>query len=188
MRVVGGRLRGRALVTPKDDATRPTSDRVREAAFNILAHGIDGFSLEGAKVLDLFAGTGALGIEALSRGAVFCLFVDEGAEARGVIRENVEALALTGITKIFRRDATDLGPAGKYEQFTLLFLDPPYGKGLAAQALSAAAAGGWIAKKAIVVIEEHKDYGVELPPQFTVLDRRSWGDTQMIFAHFLGSV
>ena len=182
MRIVGGRLRGRALVNPKDDATRPTSDRVREAAFNILAHAIHDFSLEGAKVLDLFAGTGALGIEALSRGAIQCLFVDDGAEARGVIRENVEALGLTGITKIFRRDATDLGPAGKYDQFTLVFLDPPYGKGLAAKALVSARDGGWLAANAVIVVEERKGSEVMLPAGLVEIDRRTWGDTQMLFA------
>src|ERR1700756_4573506 len=109
MRVVGGKLGGRTLVAPGDDRVRPTSDKIRQAAFNILAHrdfGI-GFSLENIAVADLFAGTGALGIEALSRGARFCLFVDDNAESRALIRENVEALSLTGVTKIWRRDATD---------------------------------------------------------------------------------
>lgn len=184
MRIVGGRLRGRALATPSDEATRPTSDRVREAAFNILAHGIDGVSLNGARVLDLFAGTGALGIEAVSRGAAFCLFVEEHAEARGAIRENVEALGLTGITKIFRRDATDLGPAGKYASFDLAFLDPPYGHGLGERALVSAADNGWLAPGAIIVLEERKDTTIALPPRFAELDRRTWGDTQMVFAAF----
>ena len=184
MRIVGGRLRGRSLVTPTDGATRPTSDRVREAAFNILAHGVDGVAIEGARVLDLFAGTGALGIEALSRGAVFCLFVDEHAEARGIIRENVEALDLTGVTKIFRRDATDLGPSGKYANFTLAFLDPPYGKGLGEKALISAADNGWLANGAIIVLEERKDADIVLPAHFVELDRRTWGDTQMVFAAY----
>lgn len=184
MRIVGGRLRGRALASPSDEATRPTSDRVREAAFNILTHSIEGAAIESARVLDLFAGTGALGIEALSRGASFCLFVDEHADARGVIRENVEALGLTGITKIFRRDATDLGPAGKYSNFNLAFLDPPYGKGLGEKALTSAANNSWLADGAIIVLEERKDAPVVLPPRFGELDRRTWGDTQMIFAVF----
>lgn len=184
MRIVGGKLRGRALASPNDEATRPTSDRVREAAFNILAHGIEGATIEGARVLDLFAGTGALGLEAISRGAAFCLFVDEHAEARGVIRENVDSLGLTGITKIFRRDATDLGPAGKYARFDLVFLDPPYGKGLGETALVSAAVNGWLADGAIIVFEERKDSEITLPPRFAELDRRTWGDTQMIFATF----
>jgi 16S rRNA (guanine966-N2)-methyltransferase len=128
MRIVGGKFRGRPLATPAHEGTRPTSDRVREAVFNILAHGIEDFSFDGVKVLDLFAGTGALGLEALSRGAAFCLFVEEDAEARGLIRRNVEALGLTGVTKIFRRDATDLGEAGNRGDAGLVFLDPPYAR------------------------------------------------------------
>ncbi len=190
MRIVGGQFRGRVIVAPTDDATRPTSDRVREAAFNILAHGlaqdVKSFDFAGAKVLDLFAGTGALGLEALSRGAAFCLFIDDSAAARGVIRENVEALGLTGITKIFRRDATDLGPAGKYAAFDLVFLDPPYGKGFAERALVSAVGGGWLARGTIVVIEERKDSRIVWPAGFTELDRRTWGDTQMLFARFGG--
>jgi 16S rRNA (guanine966-N2)-methyltransferase len=182
MRIVGGRFRGRPLAGPSDDAIRPTSDRVREAIFNILAHGIPGFELEGAKVLDLFAGTGALGLEALSRGAAFCLFVEESADARALIRRNVEALGLTGVTKIFRRDATNLGPAGNRGGHTLVFLDPPYARGLADLALASAAAGGWLAPGAIAVIEEHKGTAVTLPTGFMLLDRRTWGDTDALFA------
>ncbi len=156
MRIVGGQFRGRALATPGDERTRPTSDRVRESVFNVLAHGIPGFSIDGARVLDLFAGTGALGLEALSRGAAYCLFVEEGAEARALIRRNVEALALTGVTKIFRRDATSLGPASNRGTFGLVFLDPPYGQGLAERALASAGAGGWLSASAIAVIEERK--------------------------------
>src|SRR3974390_1511534 len=107
MRVVGGRLRGRTLTGPKSSAIRPTADRLRESLFNILMHAY-GDPITGARVLDLFAGTGALGIEALSRGAVFTLFVDDGAEARALIRENVAALGLGGVTRIFRRDSTKL--------------------------------------------------------------------------------
>lgn len=184
MRVVGGRFRGRTLAAPGDGRIRPTSDRVREAMFNILAHGISDFSLEGARVLDLFAGTGALGLEALSRGAAYCLFVEENAEARALIRRNVEAFGLTGVTKIFRRDATALGPAGGREPFRLAFLDPPYGAGLAERALAAAAAGGWLAADAVAVIEERRDAHLALPPSFTSLDRRTWGDTQAVFARY----
>jgi 16S rRNA (guanine966-N2)-methyltransferase len=187
MRVVGGQFRHRPLVTPKHDRLRPTSDRVREAVFNILAHGIPDFTIEGAKVLDLFAGTGALGIEALSRGAAFCLFVEQDAEARGLIRRNIEAFGLSGITKIFRRDATDLGPAGNRGGFTLLFADPPYGQGLAEKALSSAATGGWIAPGAIAVVEEAERSEVALPAPFVEIDRRRWGGTQVIFARFVPS-
>src|SRR6476659_7450458 len=186
MRIVGGQFRGRLLAAPAHEGTRPTSDRAREAMFNILAHGIPGFDLAGARVLDLFAGTGALGLEALSRGAAFCLFVEEEAEARALIRRNVEALGLTGVTKIFRRDATDLGPAGRNGGFALMFLDPPYGQGLAERALASAAAGGWLAPGAIAVIEERKGTAVSLPAGFVQLDRRAWGDTEVLFARYAG--
>jgi 16S rRNA (guanine966-N2)-methyltransferase len=184
MRIVGGRLRGRALATPGDERIRPTSDRVREAVFNILVHGVPGFALEGARVLDLFAGTGALGLEALSRGAAYCLFVEEDAGARALIRRNVEAFGLTGVTKIFRRDATNLGPAGRNGGFSLAFLDPPYGQGLAERALASAAEGGWLAPGAVAVIEERKDTAVALPPLLVEVDRRTWGDTQVVLALF----
>lgn len=184
MRIVAGRLRGRPLATPSDMSIRPTSDRVREAMFNIVSHGIEGVEIEGARVLDLFAGTGALGIEALSRGARFCLFVEDGAEARGLIRQNVEAFGLTGVTKIFRRDATDLGPAAAQGAHTIAFLDPPYGKGLAEKALVAAARGGWLADGALCVVEEAKDATPEWPEGFTLIDQRSWGDTSVHFLRF----
>src|SRR5919109_3160617 len=143
MRVVGGRLRGRTLAAPKSNAIRPTSDRLRESLFNILAHAY-GDPVAGARVLDLFAGTGALGLEAVSRGAAFALFVDDGAEARALIRANVEQLGLGGVTRIFRRDATRLGPVHPVEPFSLVFLDPPYGKELAEKSLLSAREGGWL--------------------------------------------
>lgn len=177
MRIVGGRFRGRPLAGPDDNRIRPTSDRVRESVFNILQHGVPGFSIEGARVIDLFAGTGALGLEALSRGARHCLFVEQDADARGIIRSNVESLGLTGETKIFRRDATDLGPAEKRAGFTLAFLDPPYGKGLGEQALGALAAGGWLAAGALAVLEERADAELRLRPGFEEIDRRTYGDT-----------
>jgi 16S rRNA (guanine966-N2)-methyltransferase len=185
MRIVAGQFRGRALVAPQGTHTRPTSDRVREALFNVLEHGIAGFSLAGQRVLDLFAGTGALGLEALSRGAAFCLFVEGDAAARGLIRRNIEALGLTGVTKVFRRNATDLGPAGNRGGFGLAFLDPPYGQALAERALASAAAGGWLAPGAVVAIEESKRAIVALPPGFSALDQRTWGDTQVVLARFV---
>lgn len=184
MRIVGGTLRGRPLATPRDERIRPTSDRAREAIFNILAHGIPDFTIEGARVLDLFAGTGALGLEALSRGARFCLFVEEDAEARGLIRQNVEAFGLTGATKIFRRDATSLGPAANQGGNALALLDPPYGKGLAEKALEAAAAGGWLDEGAVCVVEERKDVTLALPSGFAQIDARTWGDTTVTFLRF----
>ena len=143
MRIVAGKFRGASLEAPKGLATRPTSDRVRQALFNVLEHGPARFDFEGARVLDLFAGTGALALEALSRGARYAVFIEEDAAARGAIRRNVEALSLTGVTKIWRRDATKLGDAGALQPFDLIFCDPPYGKELGEQALASAVDGGW---------------------------------------------
>lgn len=174
MRIVGGRLRGAQLATPKTSATRPTSDRLRESMFNILAHGL-GDPVEDARVLDLFSGTGALGLEALSRGARFCLFVEDAAEARGVIRTNLEHLALGGSTKLWRRDATDLGRCAPMEPFDLAFLDPPWGKGLAERALASIVAGGWLKPGALAVVEEDASVTVEVPAGFEEVDRRTQG-------------
>jgi 16S rRNA (guanine966-N2)-methyltransferase len=184
MRVVAGRFRGRSLQAPEDMQIRPTSDRVRESLFNILAHGIENFSLDGARVIDLFAGTGALGIEAVSRGAGYCLFVEEAPEARALIRTNVEHLGLTGETRIFRRDATDLGPAGNMEPYDLAFLDPPYGKGLGEKALDALAQGNWLTPGAICVLEERAGVPLTFPGGFTVLDARTYGDTEITVLRF----
>jgi 16S rRNA (guanine966-N2)-methyltransferase len=180
MRVVGGRLRGRNLATPKGDAIRPTSDRLRESVFNILAHAY-GDPVNGARVLDLFAGTGALGIEAISRGAAFALLIDDGAEARALIRQNVEALGLGAATRIFRRDATRLGAAHPVEPFGLAFLDPPYRRGLAEQALASMRAGGWLVPEALVVVEEAADAAFAAPDGFTELERRAYDDTVIVF-------
>ncbi|MDI4666808.1 16S rRNA (guanine(966)-N(2))-methyltransferase RsmD [Xanthobacter autotrophicus] len=179
MRIVGGRLKGRALKGPSSSATRPTSDRLRESLFNVLAHAY-GDPCDGARVLDLFAGTGALGIEALSRGARFALFVEEAADARGLIRDNVEALGLTGVTKVFRRDATRLGDMGPGEPHGLAFCDPPYGKGLAERALASAVAGGWLAPDALVVVEERTGL-FTLPDGFREIERRAYDESELIF-------
>jgi 16S rRNA (guanine966-N2)-methyltransferase len=180
MRIVGGRLRGRTLRGPADPAIRPTADRLRESLFNILAHAY-GDPVTGARVLDLFAGTGALGLEALSRGAAFALFVDDGVKARALIRGNVEALGLGGTTRLFRRDATKLGPAHPVEPFSLVFADPPYGRGLAGTALVSARDGGWLAPDALAVVEEAADAGFEPPPGFAAMERRAYQDTELIF-------
>src|SRR6478735_1691848 len=170
MRIVGGQLRGRALAAPKSQDIRPTADRLREALFNILTHAYAD-PVTGARVLDLFAGTGALGLEAVSRGAAFALFVDDGAEARALLRQNVEALGLAAITKIFRRDATKLGPAHPVEPFSLVFLDPPYGKGLAEKALDSAREGGWLTKDALILVEESTDAAFKAPEEFDEIER-----------------
>ena len=180
MRVVGGRLRSRPLAGPKSDGLRPTADRLRESLFNILAHAY-GDPVGGARVLDLFAGTGALGIEAISRGAAFALFVDDGVEARSLLRENTETLGLGGVTRIFRRDATKLGPVAPLEPFTLAFLDPPYGKGLAEQALASAREGGWLKPQALVVVEEAVAAAFKAPEGFEELERRQYDDTELVF-------
>ena len=180
MRVVGGRLRGRTLAAPKGNAIRPTSDRLRESLFNILIHAY-GDPVGGARVLDLFAGTGALGIEAISRGASFALFVDDGAEARALIRQNVDTLGLGAVTRVFRRHATRLGAAHPVEPFGLVFLDPPYRKGLAAPALAGLRDGGWLAPGALVVVEEAADAGVTVPDGFAEVERRAYDDTVVIF-------
>jgi 16S rRNA (guanine966-N2)-methyltransferase len=180
VRVVGGKLRSRPLAGPKSDAIRPTSDRLREALFNILTHAY-GDPVTGARVLDLFAGTGALGIEATSRGAAYALFVDEGVEARAVLRDNVESLGLGGVTRIFRRDATRLGPVHPLKPFSLVFLDPPYGKGLAEKALSAARDGGWLEPDALMVVEEAASAEFKAPDGFVELERRRYDDTEFVF-------
>ena len=182
MRIVGGQHRGRAHAAPRTRYIRPTSDRLRESLFNILIHA-HGDLVTGARVLDLFAGTGALALEAMSRGAAFALFVDEGAEARALIRENVAALGLGGVTRIFRRDATNLGAAHPIEPFSLVFLDPPYGRGLAQQALSAARAGGWLAADALIVVEEAAEAAFTAPEGegFTEIERRRYDDTELVF-------
>jgi 16S rRNA (guanine966-N2)-methyltransferase len=181
MRVVGGQFKGRSLFGPKDDRVRPTSDKVREALFNIIAHG--GYPLDGARVLDLFAGTGAMGVEALSRGAAFVLFVDDHLESRAIVRRNVEAMNLTGVTKIWRRDATRLDerPPNAGAAFDLIFADPPYRKGLGKLALTSARVGGWIAPGALIVLEEASDQDIPDPDGFARIDLRTYGDTQAVF-------
>lgn len=178
MRIIGGAFKGTALASlGKGDAgahLRPTSDRVRESIFNLLQNGGYRDPITDARVLDLFAGTGALAFEALSRGAVFALLVDDGVKARGLIRQNIDTLRLIGATKLYRRDATRLG-ACTMPPFDLVFLDPPYGKDLGGQALIAARDGGWLADDALIVWEENAQ---QSPPDgFDTLDARRYGDT-----------
>jgi 16S rRNA (guanine966-N2)-methyltransferase len=180
MRIIGGKFSGRRIVAPKGLVSRPTADRTREALFNILS-ARDDFSFEGARVIDLFAGSGGLGFEALSRGAAWCLFVETDAGARGAIRDTIETLELFGATRIHRRSATALGPrpASAGAPFTLAFLDPPYRQNLGAPALSELADGGWLAPQALVVVEQAKD---EAPPEaahYREVDRRTYGAAQI---------
>jgi 16S rRNA (guanine966-N2)-methyltransferase len=176
MRIVGGKFRGRALATPSSNAIRPTTDRTRESLFNILAHRYPE-KLEGARVLDLFSGTGALGIEAMSRGARACLFVEESVEGRGLLRQNIEALGLQGQTKIFRRDAGNLGAIGTMEPFDLVFADPPYGKGLGEKAFFSALEGGWLNPDALLVLEEEAGAVLTLDERLKIVDEREYGGT-----------
>jgi len=186
MRIIAGRFKGNTIEAPEGLGTRPTSDRVREALFNVLEHGAPGIDFEGLRVLDLFAGSGALGLEALSRGARYCLFIDDDASARAAIRRNVESLELTGATKIWRRDATRLGSAGTVARFDLMFCDPPYGKGLGERALAAAVEGEWLKASAVAVLEERAGAQPAWPAPFAEIDRRRYGDTEIAIAKLPG--
>lgn len=188
MRIVGGALRGKTLRAPSGQDTRPTSDRARESVFNILEHAAWSPGLQGRRVIDLFAGSGALGLEALSRGADFCLFVETAEAARGAIRDNIEALddrgaGLFGRTRVHRRDATDLGPrpGSAGPPFDLVFLDPPYAKGLGERALAAVADGGWLAPEALAVFERGADEPDLELPGWRLLDARDYGAARILF-------
>jgi 16S rRNA (guanine966-N2)-methyltransferase len=181
MRITAGKFKGRTLSAPKDMSVRPTSDKVRQAVFNILEHRDFGFglALQDARVVDLFAGTGAMGLEALSRGARYCLFVDDSAASRALLRENVEALSLTGATKIWRRDAASLGPLDTLSPFDLAFLDPPYRKNLIAPALAGLRDGKWLNSPALVVAEMAEDEKLPSTDGYETLDDRVYGDTRV---------
>ena len=180
MRIIAGRFRGTALAAlGAGDAAahlRPTSDRVRESLFNLILHAPLGDipEIEGARVLDLFAGTGALGLEALSRGAARVAFVDDGTAARALLRRNIELMRAMGTTDVWRRDATNMGP-NRGPGYGLVFLDPPYGKGLGERALASCVAGGWLAPGALIVWEESAT--PVIPDGFEELDQRRYGDT-----------
>src|SRR3977135_2421271 len=178
MRVVGGRLKGRNLAPPWSRDIRPTADSLSEQLSTILIHADP---IGDARVLDLFAGTGALGSEAISRGAAFALFVDNGAEARALLRNNVESMGLGGVTKVFRRDAGNLGPAHPVEPFSLVFLDPPYRMKLAENALASLRDGGWLTPNALLVVEEAKAAEFVAPDGFEELERRAYDDTEFVF-------
>ena len=180
MRIVAGRFKSLGLASPKSRDIRPTSDRLRETVFNILEHGF-GMTFDGSRVLDLFAGTGALGLEALSRGASAAVFIDTSVEARGLLRQNIEKTGTGGIAKVFRRDCTRLGAAGTLAPFDLCFADPPYNKGLGVPALASAAEGGWLVEDALCVLEEAANAETELPVGFTMEDERVIGESSIRF-------
>ncbi|HEX6092372.1 MAG TPA: 16S rRNA (guanine(966)-N(2))-methyltransferase RsmD [Dongiaceae bacterium] len=183
MRIVGGKHRGRRIEAPPGQDVRPTSDRAREALFNILMHGHlsdDGTSpLPGARVLDAFAGSGALGLEALSRGAGHALFIENDAKACASIRANAKALGETANATVIPGDATKPPPCPG-APCVIVFLDPPYGRNLAGPALAALAARGWIANGAICVVELAIEDGIALPPSFTLLDDRNYGKARLL--------
>ena len=183
MRIVAGEFRGRSLSAPPGDRTRPTSDRARQAIFNVLEHAAWSPGVRGRRVIDLFAGTGALGFEAISRGADFCLFVETDEGARGAIRETVDAFGLFGRTRVHRRDATDLGvrPGSDGPAFDLAFLDPPYGKGLGEAALARLIEGGWLAPGAVIVFERGAQEPPLEAPEFEIVDERDYGAARVWF-------
>jgi 16S rRNA (guanine966-N2)-methyltransferase len=187
MRIVSGRFKGKVLAAPSGQATRPTSDRARQAVFNILEHAPWSPGLLGRRVLDLFAGTGALGLEALSRGASFALFVDTDPDARAAISENVQACAAQGISRVWKRDAGGLGPpppsAGA--PYDLVFLDPPYGKGLEASALEGLTQG-WLAPEALIVVERSRSDPPMTLTHHDCLDRRDYGAATVSFLRWTG--
>ncbi len=183
MRIVGGKYKGRALRAPDGQNTRPTSDRAREAIFNVLAHAPWAPDLDRTRVIDAFAGSGALGFEALSRGAAFCLFVEIDSAARGCIRDNVEALHLFGNTRIHRRSAVDLGlkPAGLGQPFNLVFMDPPYALDLVPQALDQLTRGAWLSPDSLVVAETSASEAGPATPGWETLDERTYGAARFSF-------
>ena len=183
MRIVSGEFRGKAIATPAGDKTRPTSDRARQAVFNILEHAAWSPGVRDLRIIDLFAGSGALGFEALSRGAAFCLFVETDDGARGAIRENADAYGLMGRTRVHRRSATDLGvrPGPIAEAFDLAFLDPPYGKGLGEQTLARLIEGSWLKPGALVVFERGSDEPEIDTPGYQRLDARDYGAARVLF-------
>ncbi|MBB6482871.1 16S rRNA (guanine(966)-N(2))-methyltransferase RsmD [Rhizobium lusitanum] len=183
MRIVGGEFRGRSLATPKSNDIRPTADRTRESLFNILSHAYPE-AIDSTRMMDVFAGTGAVGLEAASRGCRHVLFVESSVEGRGLLWENIDALGLHGRTRMLRRDATDLGSVGNLEPFDFLFADPPYGKGFGEKAFAAAAAGGWLVPGALAILEERADVTVAVPPDFLFLEVRTFGDSKMHFFRY----
>jgi len=184
VRIVGGEFRGRTLATPKSNDIRPTIDRTRESLFNIIGH-VYPEALDGARVIDLFAGTGAVGLEAVSRGCKSALFVENGVEGRGLLWENIDSLGLHGRARILRRDATNLGPSNNIEPFHFLFADPPYGQCLGEKAMLSAHAGNWLAPGALAILEERADINAVVDPVFKLLESRTFGDTRMDFFRYL---
>lgn len=185
MRIVAGRHRGRRLAAPKGHDTRPTSDRVREALFNLLAHGIDWHGLEGAHVADVFCGTGAVALEALSRGAAFATLVDHDPAALAAARQNIEALGESARTSVLRNDATRPLPRPR-QPVDLAYLDPPYRQEIGAAVVANLRRAGWLKPGALCVLELHRRTPFEVPEGFEIADDRSYGDTRLLFLRHTG--
>lgn len=183
MRIVGGTHKGRALATPKGRDTRPTSDRAREAIFNVLEHGTKGPGLRGARVLDLFAGTGALGLEALSRGAEHATFVETQRQALSVLQANIETLKETANTKVLAIKATAL-PAPTNGPVDYAFLDAPYDKGLSEPALQVLSAQGWLCPGAVVMVEVAANEALCPPAGFVMTKEKNYGAARAVFLLF----
>jgi 16S rRNA (guanine966-N2)-methyltransferase len=182
VRIVAGRHRGRRLLAPTGETVRPTSDRAREALFNILSHGqmaAAGIPFAEAAVLDAFAGTGALGLEALSRGAAEAVFIEKDREALAILRKNIEALGEGLRSRIVPGDATR--PTRAQSGCTVAFLDPPYRSGLAAPALQALDAAGWFAGEALAIVEVAAREELSPPAGFTLVDERVYGTAHLVF-------
>jgi 16S rRNA (guanine966-N2)-methyltransferase len=183
MRVIGGKLKGRVLKGPSSDAIRPTSDRLRETIFDIIMHSFAD-AIINAKVIDVFAGTGAIAIEALSRGASAATLVDDSAKACALIRQNLAALDLGGMGRLIRRDARKLGASPDGELYDFVFLDPPYGKGLIEPSLIALREGRWLKPGTLIVMEEATTQEIRLPSGFLAIKTRVFSDTKITFASF----
>ncbi len=182
MRIVSGNMRGRNIATPSGRNTRPTSDQTRESIFNILTHADWAPPLDGAIVTDIFAGSGALGLEAISRGAEFCLFVETEPKARGAIRENIDKMRLFGKTRLHRHDATKLkiAPGNLRGPFTHIFMDPPYNKGLWKPVLRKLEEHKLIANDGVIILEVSKEEEIELK-DFTIMADKIWGAARVLF-------
>jgi len=182
MKIVSGRLRGRNIATPTGRNTRPTSNQTRESIFNILGHADWSAPLDGAIAADIFAGSGALGLEAVSRGADFCLFVETEPKARAAIRTNIEKMGLFGCTRLHRHDATKLkiAPGNLRGAFTHIFMDPPYNKGLWRPVLSRLARQNLIADNGVIILEVSAEEEINLSG-YEILDERIWGAAKVLF-------
>lgn len=183
MRIVGGRHRGRPIDAPAGQAVRPTSDRARQAVFDVLVHGIDDFTIDGITVLDAFAGSGALGLEALSRGAAAATFLENDRAIAGLIRANAAKLGEARAVLILGVDAANppRPPLAARMPAGLAFLDPPYRSGVAPAALANLALKGWIGEGGIAVVEVGKAEPFQAPPGFTLIDERSYGAAKVVF-------